>query len=86
MNDFFTEKQKQAIDFFNNNLDKWIADPMLKMKYVVIYEDKLQGFYDNFENALSKAVSMFQPGEFIVQQVISEEEVSGFLYSAFAPV
>ena len=86
MDEFFTEKQKQDIVFFDENLPKWNADPFLKMKFVVISDQKLQGFFDTFENALSHAVSKFQNGEYIIQQIISDDEIINFLSPAIALV
>jgi len=85
MDDFFSEKQKQDIVFFNENLEKWVADPLMKMKYAVISDKALRNTFDTFENALSFAVSKFPPREYIIQQIISQTEITGFLYSAYAP-
>ena len=86
MEDFFTEKQKQDITFFNENLDKWTADPLFKMKFIVISDKKLQGFFDTFELALADAVSKFSTGEYIIQQIISNDETINFLSPALALV
>ena len=85
MDDFFSEKQKQDITFFNENLETWVADPLMNMKYAVISDKALHNTFDTFENALNFAVSRFSPREYIIQQIISKTETTGFLYSAFAP-
>ena len=85
MAEFLTDKQQENLKFFYRQLDDLLADPLRKHKYALIHDQKIEGFFDAFENALSDAVSKFQPGEYIIQQIISETEVSGFLYSAFAP-
>jgi hypothetical protein len=85
MDGFLTEKQKENIAFFNENLEKWVADPILKMKFAVISDKKLQGFFDTFDLAINDAVTKFQPYEFVIQQIIKDTDVSGFLFSAFAP-
>jgi hypothetical protein len=85
MNDFFTKKQEQDIAFFNENLEKWVDDPLMHMKYAVISDKVLHNTFDTFENALNFAVSKFQPREYIIQQIISSTEITGFLYSAFSP-
>ena len=83
---FLSDKQKLDITFFDKNLEIWAADPLLNLKFAVISDQNLQGFFDTFENALSNAVSKFQPYDFIIQQIIKEEEISDFLYSAYSPV
>ena len=85
MTEFLSDKQKQDIVFFDKNLETWVADPLLNLKFAVISDQKIQGFFDTFENALSDAVSKFQPYDFIIQQIIKEEEISDFLYSAYSP-
>ncbi|MCL2319392.1 MAG: hypothetical protein FWC45_04850 [Treponema sp.] len=86
MEEFFSEKQKQDITFFNENLDTWLANPLFKMKYAVISDRKLQGIYDTFESALGNAISKFQPYEFVIQQIISDDEMVNFLSPALAMV
>ena len=86
MDDFLTESQKQDIVYFNDNLPKWTADPLFKMKFAVISGKKLHGIFDTFELALGDAVTKFNNGEFIIQQIISNDETINFLSPAFALV
>ena len=72
--DFLTDKQKQDVVFFNENLQQWARDPIYKMKFAVIHDEKLQGIFDTFEIALGDAVKKFQPSEFIIQQIINSDE------------
>ena len=85
MAEFLSDVQQENLQFFYNKLDELLSDPLLKYKFVLIHDKKIEGAFDSFENALTNAVSRFQPYEFVIQQVISNTEVSGFLYSAFAP-
>ena len=78
MEEFLSEKQKQDIAFFDKNLPSWNDDPLFKMKFAVISNEKLQGIYDTFEIALGDAVSKFQIGDFIIQQIISNDEIVNF--------
>ena len=84
MGDFWTEKQKQDIDFLNKNLETWAQNPLYKMKFVIISGKDLKGIYDTFEAALDAAVVNFKIGEFIIQQIILEDETVSFLYPALA--
>jgi len=85
MAEFLTEKQQEDLKFFYNNLAELLSDPLKKYKFALIHENKIEGVFDTFENALGDAVPKFLPGDYIIQQIISETEVSGFLYSAYAP-
>ena len=84
MEEFLSEKQKQDIAFFNENLAVWNDDPIYKMKYAVISGQKLQGIFDTFETALGDAVVKFKPSEFVIQQIISDDELVHFLSPAVA--
>ena len=86
MAEFLTEKQKEDLAFFYGRFDELLANQLYKHKFVLIHNKNISGVFDTFENALSDAVSKFQPGDYIIQQIISETETSGFLYSAYAPV
>ena len=82
MADFLTEKQKQDVAFFNENLQTWASDPIYRMKYAVIHDKKLQGIFDTFDIALGDAVKKFSPNEFIIQQIINNDETVNFLSPA----
>ena len=84
MGEFFTEKQKQDIAFFDKNLETWAKNPLYKFKFVIISEEELKGIYDTFETALDNAIVSFKIGEFIIQQIILEDETVSFLYPALA--
>jgi len=85
MAEFLTEQQQEDLKFFYGKLDELLADQLYRHKYALIHNKKIEGVFDTFENALGDAVSKFQPGDYVIQQIISKTEVSGFLYSAFAP-
>lgn len=85
MSDFLSEKQQDNLRFFYGQLDSLLENPIYRNKYALIHNQKIEGFFDTFENAITDAVSKFQPYEYVIQQVISKTETTGFLYSAFAP-
>jgi len=85
MADFLTEKQQENLTFFYNKLNELLENPLYRHKYALIHDNTIDGIYDTFENAITDAASKFQPGDYVIQQIISQTEVSGFLYSAFAP-
>jgi hypothetical protein len=86
MSSFWTEKQNTDIAFFNENLAAWAADPLYRHKFAVISGKKLTGFYDTFEAALEAATAMYASGEYIVQQILPEDENVNFLSPALALV
>ena len=86
MSEFLSEKQKEDLVFFYNKLKELSANQLYRHKYALIHEKDIKGVFDTFENALGDAVSKYPPGEYIIQQIISQSETTGFLYSAYAPV
>ena len=68
--------------FFEENLESFLSDNTLKDKYIVISDASVKGAYDDFSAALEFASANFQEGEFIIQQVINENEQINFLRSA----
>jgi CRISPR/Cas system Type II protein with McrA/HNH and RuvC-like nuclease domain len=84
MEELWTKSQKANLEFFQENLDKFLADPLYKMKFLVIANQKVSGIFDTFENALADAVATVPQGEYVIQQVISDKETINFLYPAMA--
>jgi hypothetical protein len=84
MEEFWTESQKQDIAYFNDNIDTWACNPLYKQKFVIISGKELKGFYDTFEAALGAAVVTFNSGEYIIQQVLPENEEVNYLSPALA--
>jgi hypothetical protein len=82
--DFFSEKQKENLEFFNENFEKYLADPLLRLKQVVIWNKKIVGVYDTFSSALTYAVGNLPSGEYVIQEIINEKEISSFLSPALA--
>ena len=79
MGDYWTEEQKQDIVYFNENIDTWANNPLYKQKFGVISEKELKGIYDTFEAALGAAVVSCKSGEYIIQQILPEDETVNFL-------
>ena len=84
MGDFWTEKQEQDIAYFNENLEIWANNPLYRLKFVVISGKELKGIYDTFETALGAAVVSYGSGEYIIQQILPEDETVNFLSPALA--
>jgi len=86
MDDFWTEKQQEDIAYFNENLETWSQNPLYKLKFVIISGRELKGIYDTFEAALGAAVVAYGSGEYIIQQILPEDETVNFLSPALALV
>lgn len=77
--------KKQAINqkFFDENRDIWLQDATYSRKFVVISGKQIKAVYDRGGDAYHYAMDNFQPGEFIVQQVISAEEAMAYILSIY---
>jgi hypothetical protein len=84
MGNFWTDKQKQDIAYFNENLETWASNPLYRLKFVVISGKELRGIYDTFEAALETAAMSYGSGEYIIQQILPENETVNFLSPALA--
>jgi len=76
-----SEKQQEALDYFEEHLDEWRNNPLYKYKYGIIREHQLVGIFDGFGNALAEAAAKYELGSYIIQQIISEEDYSNFIFS-----
>jgi hypothetical protein len=86
MEDYFTEKQRENIRYFDENLDKLLADPLMKMKHIIIHNQQIVGVFDTFDAAVTCASQTLPDGEYIIQQVVSDREIVSFLYPTMAAV
>lgn len=77
-----TTKKQENIDFFNSNFQTYLANNMLKSKFVVIHNKELKASFDTFSSALEFASSKFPTDEFVIQQVIGQDEQINFIRSA----
>jgi len=82
LDEFLSAKQMESLNFFQEHLEEWVNNPLHKYKYVIIYDSKLSGIFDTFDAALVDAVAKYPRDAFIIQQVVSEDEVVNFIYSA----
>lgn len=74
--------QEREYEYFRSHLGELLADPRLNGKFVVVSGCAIKGFHDTFQAAYEAALSEFQPGSFIVQQVVGENDTVSFLAAA----
>jgi hypothetical protein len=84
MDEYFTEAQKENLQYFHENLAGFLQNPIYKHKFAIIHDKKVCGIFDTFANAIEKAASTLPQGEYVIQQIIGEDEVINFLYPAIA--
>jgi predicted ester cyclase len=75
-------KQNEALEYFEAHLDEWAHDPLLKYKFAVIRENALVGAFDTFQAAAADAFRKYPEVDFIIQELIPDDEVVNFVYPA----
>ena len=78
-----TEQQRKNYAFFQQKLPELLSDPLKAGKFVIIYDETVEGIYDSFESAYRVACSKISAG-FIVQQIVDERKIVNFLSPAVA--
>ncbi len=73
--------QEKNIDYFYKNLNKFLQNQKLFGKYLVINKCEIIESFDNFASALKFAAGNLPENEYIIQEVIDEEEKVNFLCS-----
>jgi hypothetical protein len=84
MDEYFTGAQKENLRYFEENLADFLKNPIYKHKFAVIFNKEIFGIFDTFGNAIEAAAPSLPQGEYVIQQIIGENEVINFLYPALA--
>lgn len=74
-----SDNQKKNYAYFNAHLAEWLNDPLKRNKFSVILDEEIKGIFDSFETAFQFACTNYPSGEFIIQQIIDQEEIVEFL-------
>ena len=72
--------KKENIDFFYANLEKYLKDPNLLHKYLVIHNKEVKKSYKKFPEALEYAVVNLPKNEYIIQQVFKNDETANLIF------
>ena len=78
-----TDEQRKDYKFFNEHLPEYLKDKRLVGKHLVIAGQTVRGFFDTFDAALKSALASYTFGQFIIQEVVDENEIVHFLSPAF---
>ena len=65
--------KKENVDFFYANLEKYLKDPNLLHKYLVIHNKEVKKSFKKFSDALEYGVNNLPDDEFVIQQVLEDE-------------
>ncbi len=84
VDEFLSAKQKESFAYFKEKFEELYNNPLYRHKVVLISGNELVGIFDSHENAMKQAVIKYRPGEYIVQELIRDDEVVNFLYPALA--
>lgn len=76
------DKKLMNIEFFRAQLPTLLGNPLLRGKFVVVHDQQVKQSFDTFDSALRFAVSQFPSDEFVIQQVVDDNEAINFLRAA----
>lgn len=65
--------------YYKNNIDKLNTD--YTNRFIIIKDETLIGDYETIEEAMAAGLSKFEPGTFLVQQCIPEDDQIMRFYS-----
>jgi len=82
VDEFFTEKQKENLKYFDDNLKAFLENPLYKFKFAIIHNKEVVGIFDTSESAIEDAAVKWPLGDFIIQQIISDDDIVSFLSPA----
>ena len=82
LDEFLSAKQKESLEYFYEKFDELYNNPLYRHKVVLISGNELLGIFDSHENAMKHAAIKYRPGEYIVQELIRDDEVVNFLSPA----
>lgn len=77
-----TDSQNKNFRFFEQSLPALLTDPLKQGKYAVIYNESITGIFDSFSAAYGFACAEYADNNFIIQQIIKQEDVVQFLRMA----
>jgi hypothetical protein len=80
--DFLSQKQKESFAYFKEIFDELYNNPLYRYKFVLISGNSLLGIFDNYKNAIRHAVGKYRTGDYIVQELVKDDERVNFLYPA----
>jgi len=79
---FLSPKQKESYVYFTEKFDELYNNPLYRYKFVVISGDSLLGIFDTFQNAIRDAVGKYKTGDYIIQELVRDDERVSFLSPA----
>jgi len=74
LEEFLSPKQMESYGYFNEKFEELYDNPLYRHKFVVISGNSLLGIFDTFQNAIRDAVGKYKTGEYIIQELIRDDE------------
>jgi predicted DNA-binding WGR domain protein len=75
----FTEAQAKELAYFRENVAEFLKDNNLRFRHVLISGEQIVKSFDRIDLAAQYASENFKQGEYIIQQVIDENDLVNFV-------
>jgi len=79
---FLSPKQQESYRYFTEKFEELYGNPLYRHKVVVISGDALLGIFDSFQNAIRETVGKYKTGDYIIQELVRDDERANFLSPA----
>ena len=76
-----SEAQIKNYEYFRGVLPDLLKDFAYLGKYVVVSGEAVRAVHDEASTAYRRAMTAFEPGEFIIQQVIDENQIFNVVWA-----
>jgi len=74
-----TQSQIKDLSFFEGHVDSFMNDDKLRYKHLIIADCKVIESFDGLDTAVQYAAENLKPGEYIISQVLIEDEIVNFI-------
>lgn len=74
LEEFLSPKQMESYGYFKEKFEELYENPLYRYKFVVISGNALLGIFDTFQNAIRDAVGKYKTGDYIIQELIRDDE------------
>jgi hypothetical protein len=75
----FTQTQIGDMAYFRENINEFLKDNALRFKQVIVSNKQIVKSFDGLDKAVQYAVKNLTKGEYIIQQVVNEDDMVNFV-------
>ena len=74
-----TKTQLENLEYFHKNIGDFVNNSGLRFKHAVIANEEIAAAFDGIDAAVKYAVENLKKGDYIIQQIINEDDIVNFV-------